>query len=447
LSPDSAAATIRQFQSETDAIREAAEPTWARMTVFVLAAMLASCTALMCLTSVDRVVSSVGGKIVPTQQVNVYQALDPSIIKSINVREGEQVQAGQLLATLDPTFAAADVQQLSQQIASLEALIARDEAELAGQPLQFPNTSDPDRLQYQALQKVYYDQRAAQYQAQLNSYDAKISQIEATIQKIQTDRHRYSQRQNIAKQIEDMRTILAQHGTGSQLNMLISQDAHLELMRSLEYSQNSLSEAEHTLASQKADRQAFSQQWSAALSQELVTARNNLDTAKSQFEKALRRKDLVRLSATEPSVVLTLAKLSVGSVLKEGDALFTLMPLNTPLEAEARVASRDVGFVRVGDRCTLKIDAFNFVEHGSAEGHVRWISEGAFTVDENNQPSEPYYRLRCGVDETHFVNMPPNFRLIPGMTLTADVHVGTRSVAMYLLHGILRGFAEAMREP
>ncbi len=175
------------------------------------------------------------------QQINVYQALDPSIIKSINVREGEQVQAGQLLATFDPTFAAADVQQVSQQIASLEALIARDEAELAGRPLQFLMTSDPDRLQYQALQKAYYDQRVAQYQAQLNSYDAKISQIEATIQKIQTDKRRYSQRQNIAKQIEDMRTTLAQHGTGSQLNMLISQDAHLELMRSLEYSQNSLS--------------------------------------------------------------------------------------------------------------------------------------------------------------------------------------------------------------
>src|ERR1051325_9208820 len=133
---------------------------WARMTILVLAGMLASCVALMCLTRTERVASS-GGKVVPTQQVNVYQALDPSIIKSINVREGEQVQTGQLLATLDPTFAAADVQQLSQQIASLEALIARDEAELAGQPLQFPNTSDPDRLQYQALQKVYYDQRAA----------------------------------------------------------------------------------------------------------------------------------------------------------------------------------------------------------------------------------------------------------------------------------------------
>ena len=73
----------------------------------------------------------------------------------------------------------------------------------------------------------------------------------------------------------------------------------------------------------------------------------------------------MRLTATEDSVVLTLAKLSVGSVLKEGDALFTLMPMDTPLEAELRIASRDVGFLRRGDRCTLKIDAFNFIEHGT----------------------------------------------------------------------------------
>ena len=63
----------------------------------------------MCLTRIDRVVSSVGGKIVPVDQISVLQALDPSIIKTIDVREGDQVQAGQLLATLDSTFTAADV--------------------------------------------------------------------------------------------------------------------------------------------------------------------------------------------------------------------------------------------------------------------------------------------------------------------------------------------------
>ena len=443
----SASAIIRQFQSETDAISEAPQPQWARVTVFTLAALFVSSILIMCLTRIDRVVTSVGGKLVSAELVNVFQALDPSIIKSINVREGDEVEAGQVLATLDPTFSAADVKQLGQQVASLRAQIARDDAQLNNHPLLPSEETDPDAIKSANVQKDYYNQQVAQYQAQLRSFNEKISQTQATIQKYQTDASHYQQREQIAKQIENMRAILAEHGSGSQLNYLTSQDTRIDMLRTLEYDHNSLVEAQHTLASQTADRDAFIQQWSAQLSQDLVTARNSFDTAQASLEKALRHHDLVRLSASEPSVVLTVAKLSVGSVLKEGDTLFTLMPVNAPREAEIRIASRDVGFVRPGDRCVLKIDAFNYMEHGTAEGSIRWISDNAFTTDDNGQPVDAYYKARCGVDAMHFVDVPAKFRLIPGMTLQADVNVGTRSVAMYLLGGILRGFGEAMREP
>src|SRR5262249_18466320 len=263
----------------------------------------------------------------------------------------------------------------------------------------------------------------------------------------QADAARYQQREQIAKQIEDMRSTLAAHGTGSQLNLLTSQDQRLELMRSLELDHNGLAEAQHTLASITADRDAVIQQWSTQLSQDLLGARDKLETAQASLDKALRHHDLVRLNASEPSVVLTVAKVSVGSVLKEGDTFLTLMPVNAPVEAEIRIASRDVGFVRAGDRCVLKIEAFNYMEHGTAEGKIRWISDNAFTADDNGQPIEAYYKARCGVDQMHFVDVPAKFRLIPGMTLQADVNVGTRSVGMYLLGGFLRGFGEAMREP
>ena len=432
----SASAIIRQFQSETDAISEASQPRWARVTVFTLAALFVSVILIMCLTRIDRVVTSVGGKLVSTELVNIFQALDPSIIKSINVREGDEVDVGQVLATLDPTFSAADVKQLRQQVASLRGQIARDDAQLNNHPLVSPEETDPDAIKSANVQRDYYNQQIAQYEAQLRSFDGKISQTQATIQKYQTDASRYQQREQIAKQIEDMRAVLAEHGTGSQLNFLTSQDARIDMLRTLEYDHNSLVEAQHTLASQIADRDAFIQQWSTQLSQDLVTARNGLDTAQASLEKALRHHDLVRLSASEPSIVLTVAKVSVGSVLKEGDTLFTLMPVNAPLEAEIRIASRDIGFVRPGDRCVLKIDAFNYMEHGTAEGSIHWISDNAFTTDDNGQPVDAYYKARCGVDAMHFINVPAKFRLIPGMTLQADVNVGTRSVAMYLLGGI-----------
>ncbi|RXH16960.1 HlyD family type I secretion periplasmic adaptor subunit [Bradyrhizobium guangzhouense] len=438
--------TVRQFQSETDAIREAPEPLVARATLWVLVAFLASLVAIMFFTRLDRVVSSVGGKIVPIDAINVLQALDASIIKTIDVREGQQVKAGQLLATLDSTFTSADVTQYKQQVASLEAQVLRDKAELSNSELVFPDRQDQEFRNYAALQKALYEQRKAQYAAQAGSYDSKISQTEATIVKLKKDDERYGQRADIAGKIEDMRSSLAETGSGSKLNLYLSQDNRLELLRQIDNTHNSLLEAQHQLESLKADRKAFSEQWNAQLSQDLVTTQNSLDTARASYDKAVRHQDLVRLTADEPSVVLTLAKLSVGSVLKPGDPFITLMPLTARLDAEIRIASRDIGFLRVGDPCTLKIDAFNYAEHGTAEGKIRWVSEGAFTVDDNGQPADAYYKAHCSVDRADFRDVPSNFRLIPGMTLTGDVHVGTRSVAAYLVGDMLKGLGQAMRE-
>lgn len=449
MSPNQASlATVRQFQSETDAIREEAEPLVARATLFVLSAFMVAIVAVMCLTHVDRVITSLSGKIVPAGQISVLQALDPSIIKTIDVREGEQVQPGQLLATLDATFTSADLTQAKLQITSLETQVARDEAELGQHSLVFADKSDPDFQKYAALQKALYDQRMAQYTAQLNSFESKIKQTQATIEKLRGDDAKYRQRDEILQKIEDMRTTLAENGSGSKLNMYISQDTRLELLRTLESTHNSLIEAQNTLGSLNSDREAFKQQWFAQLSQDLVTTRNKLDEARGSYEKALKHQDLVRWTAAEPSVVLTMARLSVGSVLKPGDPFITLMPIDTKLEAEIRISSRDIGFVRAGDPCTMKVDAFNAAEHGTASGKVRWISEGAFTTDEDGKPLDyTYYKARCSVDASNFKGVPSNFRLIPGMTLQGDINVGTRSVAMYVLGGVVKTAREAMREP
>ena len=245
-----------------------------------------------------------------------------------------------------------------------------------------------------------------------------------------------------------MRTILAEHGSGSELNKLISQDQHIDLVRNLDYDNNSLTEAQHTLASLNSDKQAFIQQWQTNLSQDLVTARGSLDTAKAQLEKAIKHQDLVQWTAEEPSIVLTVAQV-IGRLGAEGGRSASDADADEYAARGRRRMwpSRDIGFVRVGDHCTLKIEAFNYMEHGTAEGKVRWISDDAFTTDDDGKPVEPYYKVRCSIDAMHFINVGPNFRLIPGMTLTADMKVGTRSVLTYVVGGVMAGFGESMREP
>ena len=438
---------VRQFQSEVAAIREGADPRSAMMTVHVLALFLLAAVVVMTFARVDRVVSSAAGKVVTTEPASVFQALDPSVIKSIDVSEGQRVEKGQLLATLDPTFAAATVNQLKAQIDSLKTQIARDQAELLHQPPVFPANSDPDYGKYEKVQQEVYNQQIRQYDAQINSFDQKIASTEATIQKFKVDESRYKDEEEIAKQIEDMRATLQQHGTGSLLNLLTSTDTKVEALRTAEFDHNSVSENEHLLASLKADREAFAQQFRSTTSLDLITSRNSLDSAEAQLEAAIKHQDLVRLEASEASIVLSVAKLSVGSVLKQGDTLMTLTPTRVPLEAEVEILARDIGFLRPGDPATIKFDAFNVAEHGTAEGTVRWIGEDALTVDDHGQGTPAYYKARIAITGVNLLNVPPSFRLVPGMTMTADVKVGRRSLANYLVGEMVQGAGSAMREP
>ncbi len=439
---------VRRFQSETAEIIEAPEPFGVRATLYVVGGFFVAMIVVGMVTRLDRVVTSSSGHIVTTQPTVVMQALDPSLIKTIEVREGERVKAGQMLATLDPTFAAADVGALTQQVASLDAQIARCEAELANRSYDPAPAKDPTTDRYVQLQRSFYQQRKAQREGQIRAYDEQIAQVTATIAKLENNQARYTDRARLAKEVEEMRATLAAAQVGSRLNLLAATDQKTELLRNLEYDRNSLVESQHQLQATTATRNAFIQQWLGEASKEQVTARNQRDTALQQLEKATKHKDLVRLTAAEDSVVLKMAKLSAGSVLKEGDPLIYLAPLNSPVEAEVHISPRDVGFIRAGDPVRLKLDAFNYIEHGMAEGTVTWISEGAFAVnDDTGAAVEPYYKVRVAFTNVDLHNVPAGFRLIPGMTLIADVHIGTRSVLMYIVNGAVQGMNEAMREP
>ena len=439
---------IRQWQSPTEEIRHEPYPLRIQLSVWFLALVLSGSLALTPFIPIARVVTSTEGQIISREAVTTFQALDPSIIRSVDVKEGQTVDRGQLLASLDPTFAAADLGQLNQQVAGLDALLARARAEKAVKPFAVPPTVSPGAQAYWMQQKSYFDQRAQQYASQLKGLDEKVSTAEATLAKLAGDQARFVEREKITKQVEDMRTTLYKSGASSLVSLLQASDDRLKLLQSLDNGQGSLGETQHQLAAAKADRDAFIQGWTVALNQEIVTAQNDLDAATASLEKAARRQDLVRLTAPRPAVVLSLSKLSVGSVLKQGDELMQLAPLDAPVEAEIHINARDIGFVRPGDPVALKVAAFNSYEHGEGQGHLTFISENAFTDgDESGKPQPPYYKARVAIDAMHFHDVTSDFRLVPGMTLTADVRVGTRSAFTYILGGFSRGISETMRGP
>ncbi|MFC6791480.1 HlyD family type I secretion periplasmic adaptor subunit [Methylobacterium komagatae] len=437
---------LTNFQSEVEELRNSSDLKIIRLTSWIAAGVLVTSLAFAAVARVDRVITSERGKIVPSQGAILFQALDNSLIKTLDVKEGDRVAKGQLLATLDPTFAEADVDQLARQLASVDAQISRANAEQTRNDYN-PSNEERDKNEYVRLQKNLYDQRKLQFNAQMASFDQKIAQTQATIQKLQGDEVRYKEREKISQQIEGMRQTLVERQAGSLLNLLLASDTRLEMLRTMENGQNSLIEARHQIASIKADRDAFVQQWMSTSSQDLVSAQGNRDGLIAQLAKASRHKDLVRLTAPEDAFVLSRAKVSVGAVLQSGTTLLSIVPENTPIEVELNISARDIGFVRAGDAVSVKVDAFPFIEHGQAFGKLSWISEGAFTVDDEGRAVNPFYRARATISESRFVRVPKSFRLVPGMTLTADIHIGDRSILGYIIAGATRSVNESMREP
>ena len=447
---------IRAFSSDAGEIQAVLHPVQPRMWLYLLTALVVGTLGVANMFEIDRVVESFEGHIVTVQPTILLEALDPSIIKSIEVEEGQIVKKGQLLETLDPTFTSSDARALQIQIASLNAEITRDEAELAGQPLVYPPTEDLDAQKYQAAQTVLHIQRMQQYEQQLKGFDEQVATFRATIAKLREDEDELERRKAIASRVEKMFNVLQSQDSGSQLQLLQAQDGTVQVVKQFQFDKNSISETEHSIAATLANREAFIQAWLASTSQDLVTSRNSRDSAVEQLEKAARHTELTRITAPDDCIVLRIPHVSVGSVVTMGAPIVTLALMKAPIEVEIAVMPRDIGFVRRGDEVTVKLDAYEFFEHGSATGKVRWISEGTFNEDLINPgmasmvdgtTPQPYYKVRVELQHMDFFNVPNDFRLLPGMTLAADIHVGERHLLRYLLAGLVRSSVESMREP
>jgi HlyD family secretion protein len=179
----------------------------------------------------------------------------------------------------------------------------------------------------------------------------------------------------------------------------------------------------------------------------MLTARNTLETTLPQLDAALKHQELVRWVAPEDSTVLSVApNMSVGSVVQQGTTVITLMPLRNPLDALVQVDASQIGFVRPGDIVQLKVDAFPSAEFGTLEGTVKWIGDNSSSTL-NGQPVSPYFNVEVTIDRNKLINVPATTKLLPGMTLKADIKVGSRSIWDYVMGGLMRGVGQSMREP
>jgi hemolysin D len=442
---------IGAFESATAAVFLRTAPVSQSSTMYVLVVMLVLAIVLTCVVKVDRVVTSTAGIIMTSAGPLYVDPFNVSLIRRVNVKVGQVVKKGQALATLDPTFTQADLLQMQEHMASDQATVAREQAELAVRPYEYSMTD-----KYQAVQGGIWLKRQAQYHSDLANFDGQINSVESQMAQAKSDVENYTKRLKLANEAQHVYEPLLDKGYVSKLQVLTSTDVTTEMRRLLGDAQNQISQYRQTAAALKAQRESYIHKWFADTANQMVLDVNDLNLTRDSLDKDQKLQDLTSLDSPDDAIVVKIGKLSPGSVapgqgsgvnLPGTDPLFTLARLDAPVEAEIDVATSDVGFISVGNPVQLKLDAYSFILYGLAKGAVKSISEGSFSVDANNTPVPPYFKVRVKVTKLQLHDVPKDFRLIPGMTLVGDIMVGNRTIMSYLTETLLRQGSEAMREP
>lgn len=437
---------ISEFQSDAIEVEHRTPPRIARATLYCVVLLILTAIGWATVSQVDMIVTA-QGKLITTRPNIVVQPLETTVIREIHVRAGDRVNKGDLLATLDPTFSQADLDQLRNRVAAFDASINRLRAELSGQDYSVGDSANADDL----LQRKVFLQRKSSFEAQIQNYDAQIASAQANLKTVQDEEMVLVERLETLKSIETMRRTLADREVGSKLNLLLSRDARLEVESSLARVRGNIADYEHRVDKSRADQKVFAEDFRKSAYQDLVEILTKRDSAAEDLKKAELRRQLIMLKAPADAIVLEVGNRTIGSVVKEAETLFVLVPRDVPLQAEVNVEGRDIGQVSVGQPVRIKFEAFPFQKYGTGTGAVRVISQDSFSPDAKTaegayRATVPYYRVLVDLSDTHLRLPEERVQLIPGMAVAAELKVGRRSVMSYFLYPLLRGLDESIRE-
>ena len=416
------------------------------------------------------VVAVASGKTVPAGNVKVVQPLEIGSVRAIHVRNGQRVKAGQLLIELDPTMATADEAQSTQTLNSAKLVQARNDALLAHLQGRAPRFSAPPGTPASviATEQQYVRTAIAEYQAQISGLRqaraekaAELAGTQARIAKL------LGAQPFIAKQLS-AREELAERGYYSKLKLLEYQQAAAEQEKEVEIERANADASRAAIGTIDAQMAQLRETFGKTAVTALVDANDRAGLAGEELRKSESRRENQELRSPVDGVVQQLAVTTVGGVVQPAQALMVIVPCSgdgrdrgctNPIEVEAFVQNRDIGFVQAGERVAVKLEAFNFTDFGLIDGVVEDISRDAIDQsqapagsqrDESGRPVQAglvyaaRIRLRCSAEDTP-VN-PLCARVGPGMAVQAEIKTGTRRVIDYLLSPIAKAADEAGRE-
>lgn len=414
------------------------------------------------LGSVDIVATSTG-KIVPGGRTKLIQPFDTGVVRAVHVRDGQSVKAGDVLIELDPTMTEADQERQESDLVSTELDAARLRAALADNPLaSFRPPQGATAAQIETHRQLLISERAEQ-NAKLSAIDRQLSQKEAergttsaSVSKIQATIPVLQERVDIHKSLLDK-------GLASKVVYLTELQDLVGLQQDVTVQKSRLREADAAIALLKETSEKTTAEYRRTVYDALSKAEQKVASLKQDVIKAEKRTKLQRLTAPVDGVVQQLAVHTVGGVVTPAQVLAVVVPTEAPLEIEAMVSNRDIGFVHAGQKVEIKVDTFNFTRYGLLHGEVISLSSDAIARDKqqaasNNRAvgtetgtSEPRgreleYAARISLDRTDMQVDDKLVKLGPGMAVTVEIKTGSRRIISYLLSPLAKYKRDSLRE-
>lgn len=433
-----------------------AAPPKQRWILWLMAALIAIAAIGLFIAKVDIIVSA-NGKLSTRDSPLVIQPIETSVVRSVAVRVGDKVKAGNTLAILDPTFTEADAAELEAKLRHSQAAFDRITSEIAGKVYD-PTNPNGEQLE----QRDIYRKRQQEYQSKIASSETKAQQYRADLDAHKIEAKGLEEQIGLVGQQEQMYKTLVAQNLASKLKLLDTTRSLVEARDRLATNNGEQKKLQEQIAGAIAERDAFMHEWRRKLSDELATTSGDRDAAAARLSKAKMRHELSVMRAPADGTVLEIADRPAGAVVREAETLMRLVPSDVPLMADLQIDTRDVARLHTGDKVTIKFEALPWQQFGLARGTVQTLSADVLNDENSRETTEDmsspelktqarqspiHYRARIAIDKTEFRNLPDGFELRPGMRLVGDIKVGRRSVLEYILNPITRVLDESLREP
>ncbi|GGH10766.1 HlyD family type I secretion periplasmic adaptor subunit [Alsobacter metallidurans] len=428
------AAAPLPFPRQTDRIAKGSQ------TIFVGASAvgLASFIAWASLTSLEKVTRG-SGRVIPQLQNQTVQHFEGGILTEILVREGETVEKGAPLLRIENSFSRAELQQAKLEIMAREVKLARLAAEANGQPFTPPTGLDGPARTFAEREQTVYDSRRLTLNEQMAIVDEQSRQKQLELSELRSRwTNTVRERDLVNQRVKSLRRL-------TELGAVSSNDL-LEGERALQQIESRMSDLSHEIPRTESALVELTRRRSEtalrfASDAEKERSEVALQQAKLQ-ESALALQDRSQRSdviSPMSGVVNKLYVSTVGGVVKSGEPLAVLVPVDSAIAVEARLSPSDRAEVWPGLPAIVKISAYDYSVYGGLKGRITEVSPDALQ-DERGQS---YFRVRLEAESGGF---GPDRPVVPGMTADVDILSGKRTILSTLLRPVRNLRDNALRQ-